>query len=371
MLQMLLFILCYDAIQAQESLEFLSQKKSPAEIINALLSDEEVLWVGEVIVDYEERGELGGTPNYKKVLQKERVLHYHASNCGMVENADLRLIDGLFSIASMTAVYQTLQLTDKKEGVDLANSLLNIDTIVTFDAETFEEIIIEVKERYTLEEVPVLRIRQLIYFHKGEGAFYGIPLGVAPVEAKDKQANSLFWMPTTLVARLDFQRRTIPLAKRITTIIDLEKVNVLKSTVTQDSAFGLWYDKIVEDKKKKHLSRDILRDGFLPLSEQEKVMIGSRKDTLMKPDPSGFGEIWWVETYRYRGKGMKELQLIQDLAIDNSRNKFLVMPIGVGVIPEVPKKPNCYNKHTPDKLDFIHITSAFLLNKIKEQLQKE
>ena len=357
--------------QAQQSIEYLALKASPEGIISSLISDKEVLWVCEVIVDYEERGELGYTPNYKKVLQKERVLHYHANNYGMVENTDLRLIDGLFSIASMTEVYQTLQLTDKKEGVDLANSLLNIDTIVTFDAETFEEIIIEVKERYTLEEVPVLRIRQLIYFHKGESAFYGIPLGVALVEAKDKEANPLFWMPTTLVARLDFQRRSIPLAKRITTIIDLEKVNVLKSTITQDSVFGLWYDNMVESEKKEHLSKDILRDGFLPLTKEERAMLGSRKDTFMKPHPSGFGEVWWIENARYRGKDMKELQLIQDLAIDVSQNKFLVTPIGVGIIPELQKESNCYNKHVPDKLDCIHITNVFLLNEIREQLQKE
>lgn len=367
-IQLLLCMLVVIQIVYAQKVPDVLPTTNPQTIIAALKSNPDIVWMGEVMVDYRDNN--GVLPQnsrpqkYASRVNKEQLLKYQSTN-RVANQTPKRISDILLGYAKRGDVHATVALKTRLEGNSLLNAQRYIDTLIVFNPETFEEMVEVVVRDYTAEQVPAFRVRQLVYFDKKEGAFLTKPLAIAPLIKRGSNFSPLFWVAANVVEDFDLNDKHITLVKRLYAEVNLTTIKILKSKKSQDEAFELFATYIGDSKNNPYLTHKLEEEGVLALNRVERAGILSSVDTIITFDPETFEEIVQVLSYSYSGKDTEKIQLIEDWSFDSKTNKIQITPLGIGILsPRDNTWEDCV-------VDFINITNPSFVKAIRATMRTE
>lgn len=316
-----------------------------------LEKDPDVIWMGEVEVDY--------ALNYsrwdydkeapQRVLMENlgfksrnsfKVLKYQVSDFNTSDNDDHNLFHKVLDNRKEMKLYKESTLETVCTPKEVEYEIGRVDTIVTFDPNTMDEVVQVVVSALDPEDVKAFRVRQVIYYSKKAMSFKSVALAVAPLLYKPTSETQspanlspLFWMEATaLNIAPDLASQDVNWAKRMYRNFDLSTVKVIK----QEQNVGVIMEQMMADFRANpettKLSHTFDADGTQYLVADEVESLGASIDTIITFDPKTFEEILQVVTSKFEGKDVKNLRLIQDWVWDDKTNSLSIRYVGFAPI---------------------------------------
>jgi hypothetical protein len=291
----------------------------PQKIIASLKANPDIVWMGEVMVD-------------QGVDQSSKLLKYQVSEIVGTEMPPVDFAPLLAFHASEMEIYYTSDLKQKKEGFHKTLSKTVSEMTITFDRETFEQVVRAVVRPFSAKYVPAVRIRQLLYFDQESKQFHAIPLAIAPLQKKkgEDQLEPMYWMiPEMENGLLDLKNGSLPFAQRLYQDVILDSIAVIKEKKDIKTVLAELYSRIRAGEQELHISNDFDMDGFVPMTRIERNRLVIYTDTIITFDPeNNFGEDITIVKNELNGEEIKILQLIQDWGIDKRNKKIKVSTLG-------------------------------------------
>lgn len=221
--------------------------------IDKLLADPEITWVGEVYVDYIPNTSITEPVNPK--IEKR----YGSSDYNTFEvlKAQIKADDDWLKELPTQLSYKLLQLNSAKLNVYKDAALTQklspkayekaikhefIDTIITFDPATFEEIVMVIVDHLKISAVKVFRVKQILTYNEKTNKLTVIPVAIAPIALVYNRENIrkdvLFWMPIKeAFNNLNLDALSVDWAKRLTKDISCKSIRTIKGTDDITSVF--------------------------------------------------------------------------------------------------------------------------------------
>jgi hypothetical protein len=317
--------------------------------IDELLADPDITWVGEVYVDYIPNS-LITEPADPKIENRYGSADYNSFELLKVQSkADddwlkelpTQLSYRLLQLNSTNLnVYKDADLTQKLslKAYEKAKKHQVIDTIITFDPATFEEIVMVVALDLEISAVEIFRVKQFLTYNEKTNKLTVIPLAIAPIASvynkNGIRKDILFWMPIKEAFNsLNLDALSIDWAKRLTKDIPCKSIETIKGTDNMTSIF----DKMIAYYKEHSSTSKIYYGGDQELTAWEAAGIehmGTSVDTIITFHPETFEEIVQVMRSDIRPQFAVKLRLIQDWVWDNKTQEMKIKVLGFGPIPE-------------------------------------
>lgn len=319
-----------------------------APTLKALQKDPNILWIGETMVDY--------TPDYsspeasKQLVESMKELGLPTKNIVKILKLQLQDLDAyrgsfhrlnykMYSNTDAMVCYEDAALTKKYTVEALRNKNHIVDTILTFDPQTFEEIVQVVVSDADPNQIMAFRVKQLIYYDQKAATLKTIPLAIAPMvktyEGKSKIASlsPAFWFQPLYFDQLPNLNSTeISYAKRTYRTLSDDAIKILKGKLT----LGEVLETMVEDLKKnaatKHVGYAYSSDGHVSFSKEEIESMGNSVDTIITFDPVTFDEIIQVVHHSLDAKKMKKVRLLQDWVWNEETKQLGIRFVGFAPI---------------------------------------
>jgi len=316
--------------------------------VDALKNNPDVLWMGEMMIDY--------APDFNKwearkdevELMKKigvnsrnlfKTLKLQLSEYANSSNDDHKLIYKMIDNISEMDLFEDAALTKKLSTREARKLVSSIDTIITFDPKTKEEVVQVVVNEMNPNDVVSYRIKQLIYYDQKEVLFKSIPLAVAPLvvnysdQGEVLEIQPLFWMPiSTLGASPELSEPAVTWAKRSYRNFKTKKVSVIKETLSYKEAIDTMMSTIRAQSATIDLRSTFSADGLDTMQPKEIKNLGASIDTIITFDPKTFKEILQVVKSKLTGDEIKELRLIQDWVWDSKNNQLAMRFVGFNPI---------------------------------------
>lgn len=328
---------------------------NPQKIIKSLKANPDIVWMGEVIVD-------------QKASASSKLLKYQVSEIVGTEMPPVDFAPLLAFHASEMEIYYTSDLKQKKEGFHKTLSKTVSEMTITFDEETFEQVVRAVVRPFSVDYVPAVRIRQLIYFDQETKQFHSRPLAIAPLQQKkgEDQLVPMYWMsPEVNHGLLDLKNSSLSFAQRLYQDIVLDSIVIIKEKKDLKAVLAKLYSRIRAGEQDLHISGDFDKDGFMPMTRKERNQLVVEVDTIITFDPeNSFGEDIVIKRTELNGEELKVLQLIQDWGVNPTNKKIKVSTLGVNF-----KEENIEVGGVDPK--FIWINNSTFIEKSKSTIRTE
>jgi FtsZ-interacting cell division protein YlmF len=294
----------------------------------ALQQDPNVTWMGEVILDY--------APEYHRYSinkeEKELLNEMGVESINRVKTLKLQLADlderdwdihnlsvKILSGVNQIDCYKDENLTQKCTKEELKKVISSVDTIITFDPKTFEEIVQVVVNEVDPANIYTFKLKQLIYYDKAQKTFRAMPVAIAPVLTRLKRDGSvassepLFWFhPKALNTTPDLNMAGLDYAKRIYCQVESKNIKVIKGEASMGEVLISMIEDIDKASGTHYMGHTFDADGNLSLTEEEVGSIVNSVDTIITFDPKTFEEIVQVVVNVVDAQKLNELRLIQD-----------------------------------------------------------
>lgn len=316
-----------------------------------LEKDPDVLWMGEVEVDY--------ALNYsrwdydkeapERILMENlgfkgrnsfKVLKYQVNDFNTSNNDDHDLFFKVLKHRKEMKLYKESTLENLCTPKEVEYNIGRVDTIVTFDPNTMDEVVQVVVNALNTEDVKGFRVRQVIYYSKKAMTFKSIALSAAPLlynPSSEKPSRAdlmpLFWMKITALNTVpNLASQDVNWAKRMYRNFDLSTVKMIK----QEQNIGVIIEQMMADfranPKITKIAHTFDADGTQYLEDKEVEVLGSSIDTIITFDPKTFKEIIQVVQSKFEGKDVKNLRLIQDWVWDEKTKSVSIRYVGFAPI---------------------------------------
>lgn len=295
--------------------------------LDQILDNSDITWAAEVYTDYvpninsrqfghkKMKAKYGLSRNYYDILKIQNEIN----------DNNLRSIPSQLS-------YKLLQLKSKNLNVfsdaNLKNKLSyadyqevvqeeRYDTIITFDPETFTEVVQLVLHDLDFNAVEVFRVKQIIHYNSKTKQLGITPLAIAPIQItynnKSEPINKapLFWMPINeAMSMMDLDDKNVNWAKRLIRSISNEDLTILKGK----GMIGDVFQDIIQGARQKSNEAKFYHTfgDFQPLTAEEVESVGSGIDTIITFDPVTFKETVSVVTNEFTAKSIQKVRLIQN-----------------------------------------------------------
>jgi hypothetical protein len=333
------------------STETMPKRTASIPSLEELEKDSDVLWMGELEVDYAlEYDRWNHAPDapervlMEKIGFKERnafkILKYQVDNLNTSDNDDHNLFFKLLRNRKEIKLYKESTLDNLCTSKEVEHNIGRVDTVVTFDPQTFAEVVQVVVNALNPEDVKGFRVRQVIYYSKKAMAFKSIALAVAPLlynsDSKDPSSADLmplFWMKATaLNTSPNILSSDITWAKRMYRNFDVSTVKMIK----EEQSFAAIIEQMMTDFKANSetvkIGHTFEADGMEHFVAEEVKLLGGSIDTIITFDPNTFAEIVSVVESKMDGKTIRALRLIQDWVWDKSTNSLSIRYVGFAPI---------------------------------------
>lgn len=327
----------------------LEEQKSSLAIATAptqteLEQDADVIWMGEVFVDYginynewlvtKSEKELMETIGFK-TKNDFKILKYQVADADYSKNMDHRLVTKIRENKLNLELFEDADLTKPYSKEEIKKLGASIDTIITFDPETFEKIPQVVVNEINADKIRIIRVKQLIYYSRKEMMFKTIPLAVAPVELVYKNYNEveelkpLFWFkPNCLIEKPDLTLASIDWAKRTYRNFSLEDVKVIKQEQEISVLMEMMMDDLKANAKRVAIGSTLDMDGTELYTPDEIQGIGTGIQSFMVKNPETSKMEKKETVIEFEGKSVKELRLIQDWIWDAETKQLNIRYVG-------------------------------------------
>jgi hypothetical protein len=293
-----------------------------------LLKDPEVIWIGETSIifnpdlnrsELREKLKIGGfTQVLKKVVPNDKIRSFDENN----EHLSLANI----LLQSKQKVYHDSLLQKQMNSADLKKALNYMDTIITFDPETFKEKVTiqpAVADAYSISG---FKMRVQVYYHKKDMMYRTVPLAIAPVLFTGK---ILYWMPMSASAVTELSNNNVNWAVRLAYTCPLKGNNIKEIKKSDKYSFEYFFEKINEKKITAYVPFDILGAGQNQLINKDEVsMIGATVDTIITVDPTTKNEIKTVVLNYLFPEDISQVRFVQDWYWDDQKQQLFYRHLG-------------------------------------------
>lgn len=309
-----------------------------------LLSDPNVVWAGILEIDY-----VPDISSYEQNLEKQ----YGVKHRNIFKTLKLQTNDPEQDIPlelhhiilnknlNNIQFYKDPDLTSPMASATVINQFAGLDTVIIFNATTYEEEIKLVRYEIHLDDAPVFRLRSYIFYNKKEMAFHCIPSAIAPIYV-NKRGSRLYKIPmgwmdiNDLTKSPKLKNKKITWAKRLYRNIDLEDVEVFKSVLNLDQTLQLMLEDIEKNAATQKLAEPINADGTSNYLNTEEIKhLFHSIDTVVVFDPDTFEEEYIIVANDVDVKELRYLRLYQDWYWDDKQQQLSIKYLGFAPIKNV------------------------------------
>lgn len=325
-----------------------------APTLEELEKNPDVLWMGEVEVDYALTYDRWNydTKDKEKVLMGQlgfksrnsfKILKYQVNDLNTSNSEDHNLFHKIMKNRKDMKFYKDASLNTECSPTEVEYAIGRVDTVVVFNPKTMVEETQVVVNELNFDHVRAFRVRQVIYYSGKERAFKTIALSVAPLvynpydltsEAPSpKDLKPLFWMkPTVLTTAPMLASSDVTWAKRTYRNFDLSTVKMIK----QEQAIHVIVEQMMagfrDNSSTTKIAHTFDADGTQYLNPEELMTLGASIDTIITFDPKTFEQIIQVVTSKMEGKDIQNLRLIQDWVWNDKTQALSIRYVGFAPI---------------------------------------
>lgn len=322
--------------------------------LTELEKDPDVLWMGEVEVDYAldyDRWNYDQDASERVLMEKLgfktrnsfKILKYQIKDFNGSDNEGHNLFYKLLENRNEMQFYKESTLENLYTAREVEHKIGHVDTIVVFDPQTKKEEVRVIVDDLNPDAVKAFRMRQVIYYSKKEMTFKTIALAAAPllytkmyeadVEPSPADLEPLFWMKiTALNTAPNLASEDLNWAKRMYRNFDLSTVKMIKQEQNIEVIIEQMMADFRANPKTTKIAHTFDADGTQYLEDKEVEVLGSSIDTIITFDPKTFKEIIQVVQSKFEGKDVKNLRLIQDWVWDEKTKSVSIRYVGFAPI---------------------------------------
>mgnify|MGYP000206352555 CR=1 FL=1 len=342
----LLFLVLFALSANAQQVPTTKQTTDKPPTLQELEADPNVLWIGEVSVDYilDYNSETNTEENKSKLYEmgfastsQSKIMKLCVPTGAKIEANAHQINQKIFGAGSAIECYENEALTQKitLEGV-IEKAKNSVDTIITFDYKTYIQSIYFIEGELNPTSIFSYRLKQLLYYDKEVASFKTIPLAIAPLsshfdeEGKFIASVPAFWLkPNYLEKLLNLDQPAISYAKRTFSVLDAKSVKVLKGDATIGELIVLMMEDVPSKMKTKHFGNVLTTDGYQGLEVEEMEVINSSVDTLLSFKPVTYEEILTeVPKKGLTPEYLTKIQLLQDWVWNEDTKQFGIRFIG-------------------------------------------
>lgn len=314
--------------------------------VQNLLKNPDINWVAEAYTYY------APTVNSRDLGKKEMKRLYHIeerNSVRLLKLVDILSDDNLFGgskglatfvlnlDASKVKIYTDADLKNTYTAQEYQKKKSSIDTIITFDPKTYEELVQVVVRAINEDQLEVFKIKQLIYYNNKTKQLGSMPIAIAPMltvrnkKGEVEKHTAVFWLSiNALEASLDLNKSIYDYAIRMTRSISEKEMKVVKGKGTLGDVVKDMVTYATQNPKKVKLYQNI---GYMEaMTEEEVANFGSSVDTIITFDPKTFEEIVQVVTDKFDPKDVCSLGLVQDWVWDAKEQQLNIRLIAYAPI---------------------------------------
>ncbi|MCH2043795.1 MAG: hypothetical protein MK212_06600 [Saprospiraceae bacterium] len=318
-----------------------------AQSITEIQQNKDIIWAGEIFVDYEINEDQRNTYNSKKLesiqgtssfkLIKQQLPSPNAfPHEGEIQNR-------LFSAESLTfTVYKNSDLKEAypKDHLATVFNSFDGDVISIVNPKTSKEV------KYQLEglgigSIDFFRLKQHIYYDEKRLQFITVPIAFAPLARLkiegDEDYYPLFWIPIESRSEgLDLSDPNLTWVKRSYRSFAFEDVESFKSNKDRTKIFKEMRTKIQKRAQNIELSdvflgedgEDLMSpDEIVALEKEQRVDTGWNFEEVAEEDAI-------ILDHRLDAKRIKKIDIIQDWIWDEKEGKLYINHVGFSPIME-------------------------------------
>lgn len=285
-----------------------------------LLQNKEIIWLAEFTVDFQFSTEVDFQEEQVQLLKfQNNTSSFKHSN----RNDWIKL--WIFNQAMQDAsnCYLDPNFTQKLNIDDLSDITESIDTVITFNTETYEERISIISNKSSSRNIKGLRTNQVIYFNQKTNNFETRLIAVAPLFRKNsKTPKPLFWikMNAVLPDNFNINQSNINWATLICPIkhpLEANFMEVIKSP--KDFNFK---DKLYDQAFNLEKPTQKFYGRYDPMTKSDLKKAYNSIDTITTFDPTTFEEEIKIVKSEFSPASISQYRLVQEWYYDREKNSL-------------------------------------------------
>lgn len=311
-----------------------------------IINDPNVTWASEYLIDVDPQGnrdqnkakDFGSASGsiLKSVVLPTEGKDIFSCNNWEYENS---LVKILMDNRTEMTLYKDPQLTkvfSKQKAAEIGST---VDTVISYNPETFEEIVNLVINEINPEDIIGFRQYGMLYYDKKEAQFIVQPLSIAPIlqeydnSGQPTVIQALFWVPVAETDKTDLDSKNVQWVSRVLHHVGNDSEIVPKKQI---NSFGESWNLMVNDLNTNYKRRKIYNVfqvlGDRPLAPKEIQVLGSSIDTIVSFDPKTFEEIVNIVISELNPEDIKEMRMVQDWIWDKKKKQLFVRYLGYAPI---------------------------------------
>jgi hypothetical protein len=296
-----------------------------------LQKDENITWIAEFSNDH------SFALNTSSVEAKIKLLKFEADAADFSdENSSSWVTTWIYNYAKTGRdnCYKNKDLTQPISKKELTGLISNSDTIVSFDSDTYEEMIQITKDDLSVKDIHGLRVNQIIFYDQKRKSLNTRIIAVAPLafnqasrnlnlKQKKDQLAPLFWikMDGKLPKKFKVTSSDINWAALVfskTNSIDLNSIKTVKIMNGFDIKNRI-YQQAFEFEKPIVNSFD----GKVKLTKEELNSIYTSRDTVVTFSPDTYEQVVQITENKISAEEISNIKLTQEWYYDGKRNRLM------------------------------------------------
>jgi len=311
--------------------------------LESLENNPDVIWIGEIMVDYSLSYNPYTATKKDKTTMKE---------LGIKSPARIKTLKLLYQDLDAQDLYIHHIFREK-----IIANLKNIETYkdpTLTHKHTAKEVteIITIKDTITSNnkvyittnalnpaDIKLFRVNQLLYYNQKEMVFKTIPLAIAPLLTKwdldgtVSGSKALFWFsPKNLATTPDLNSNSITWAKRTYKNFELDKVLILKEELPINQVIDKMLEDLRKNSEKVVLGHTLNFDGNDLMKPEEVEKLYTTIDTVTAFDSNSLEKITLVVKNALDGSDIKSIRILQDWVWDADKNQLGISSQGFAPI---------------------------------------
>jgi hypothetical protein len=304
----------------------------------ALQNDDDIIWMAEHDIVCSPNFDSYTSSSEDKKLFAEvgftekntiKILKYQVQSIEDPSDANHRLTHKIIESRNDLDCYKDAALTTLLSTTEKAKLMGHVDTIITFDSKTNQELLRVVVNSTNPEDILFFKVKHLLYYSKKEMMFKMKALAIAPMimdyndDLQYLGMKAMFWTPVDdLVQTPDIDNKDNTWATRIYHNFSVENLKVVKGTKDIAEILDIMVEDLSKNAEDVYVANTFDADGSQKMSVAEIRGIQSSIDTIITFDAATLKENLAVIKNEFNSKNVKSIRLMQDW-VWNHQNKSL------------------------------------------------
>jgi hypothetical protein len=314
--------------------------------LSKIINDPDVVWVSEYLIDVDPTADRDQNKKLgfnsasgsilKSVAKAAKGVDIFNCNNWQYENSLVKII---MENRTEITVYKDQYLGNsysKKEAAQIGSS---VDTILSYDPNSFEEIVNVVINEIDPRDVIGFRQYGIVYYHKKEAQFIVKPYSIAPIlqeydiTGQASKRTTLFWIPVEQTKKTNLDSKNTQWVSRIIHHVGNDSEIAAKKQISSfGESWSLKMDDLHTNSSKREVYNVFQILGGDQLTAEEVQNLGNSVDTVISFHPTTFEEIVNVVVNKLDEDDIQEMRIIQDWIWDKKKKQLFIRYLGYAPI---------------------------------------